>query len=227
MYAASRPAAERGPPGHTSWVSRPGDGPAAPDRHPGLLPRFGARHAPPLQSPFPGPNVIGTPLPRACRCHSPVWRCHCRPERRVSTKCFLFTFCRGAIYPCSSYEITTPSALLRNCNSCTPPALCGRSPFRRSLQGAPVCAPSWGTLRTPLPGPSTTASSGVPVRDFAQADSGGRGRGLTGPDSGLRRTCSPSRHRRWTKCNFQSWRCPLRPHISDCTNAISKAATVR
>ena len=29
------------------------------------------RLAPPLQSPFPGPNVIETPLPQACRCHSP------------------------------------------------------------------------------------------------------------------------------------------------------------
>ena len=85
-----------------------------------------------------------------------VWRCHCSPEHRVSTKCFLFTSCRGAIYLCSSYDITTPAALLPNCNSCTPPALRGRSPFRRSLEGGPLCAPSWGTLRTPLPGPSTT-----------------------------------------------------------------------
>ena len=36
---------------------------------PGLRPPFGARHAPPPQAPFPGPNVIETPLPRTRRCH--------------------------------------------------------------------------------------------------------------------------------------------------------------
>ena len=54
---------------------------------------------------------------------SPVWRCHCGPEHRVSTKCSLLTSCRGAIHPCSSYDITTLASLLPNSNSCTPPTL--------------------------------------------------------------------------------------------------------
>ncbi len=53
----------------------------------------------------------------------PVWRCHCGPEHRVSTKCSLLTSCRGAIHPCFSYEITTLASLLPNSNSCTPPTL--------------------------------------------------------------------------------------------------------
>ena len=49
---------------------------------------------------------------------------------------------------------------------------------------------------------------------------------LTCPDSGLRRTCSPSRNRRLTKCNSQSCDCHIRPDSPDCTSAIYKAATV-
>ena len=52
-----------------------------------------------------------------------VWRCHCSPERHHSEKCSLVTSCREAIYPHSSYEITTLAALLPNSNSCTPPIL--------------------------------------------------------------------------------------------------------
>ena len=48
-----------------------------------------------------------------------VWRCHCSPERHHSEKCSLVTSCREAIYPHSSYEITTLATLLPNSNSCT------------------------------------------------------------------------------------------------------------
>ena len=64
---------------------------------------------------------------------SPVWRCHCSPEHRDSTKCFLFTSCRGAIYPCFSYEFTTLAAQLSNSNSCTPPILRRRVRKKESL----------------------------------------------------------------------------------------------
>ena len=112
-------------------------------------------------------------------------------------KCSLVTSCRGAICPCSSYEITTLAALLRNSNSCTPPALRGRSPFQRSLEGAPVCTPPlMRDSAHPLPGPSTTPTciarrpGRVAPRPTAE-DEGGAER-PSGPDSELRRTCSLS-----------------------------------
>ena len=66
-----------------------------------------------------------------------VWRCHCRPERRVSTKCSLFPSCRGVMYRRLNGEVTKMCPLVQNPFSCTPPALRGRSPFRLSLEGDP------------------------------------------------------------------------------------------
>ena len=74
-----RPTAQRGPPSNrrgllhraVSWVSRPGDRQRRRPVTPASGHIFGGRHAPPLQAPFQGLNVIGTPLPRACRCHFP------------------------------------------------------------------------------------------------------------------------------------------------------------
>ena len=68
-----QPTAERGPhrahsAGPCPWVSRPGDRQRRRPVTPVSV--FEGCNAPPLQSPFPGPNVIETPLPRACRCHS-------------------------------------------------------------------------------------------------------------------------------------------------------------
>ena len=91
------------------------------------------RLAPPLQAPFPGPDVIETPLPRACRCHAPSLAMSLQSGTHPFEKCSLLTSCRGAIYPCFSYEITTLSALLRNSNSCTPPILRGRGRKKESL----------------------------------------------------------------------------------------------
>ena len=85
-----------------------------------------ARHAPPLQSHFSGSNVIGTPL-------QPARRCHCSPEHRDSTKCFLITSCRRAIYPCFSLPTTQLATFRRNSNSCTPPVLRGRGRKTESL----------------------------------------------------------------------------------------------
>ena len=140
-----QPTAERGSPGlrrAVSCVSRAGDRRC---RRPVMLVSshiFGGRNAPPLQSHFQGPNVIETPLRPARRCHSPRLAMSLPSGTHPFEKCSLLTPCRGLICPCSSYEITTLTALLRNSNSCTPPALRGRSPFQRSLEGAPVCAPS-------------------------------------------------------------------------------------
>ena len=101
---------------------------------------FAGRNAPPLQSPFPGPNVIEAPLPRACRCHSPRLAISLPSGTHPFEKCSLLTSCRGAIHPCSSYEFTTLAALSRNSNSCTPPLLRGRSPFWGGPhRGAHVC----------------------------------------------------------------------------------------
>ena len=94
---------------------------------------FGGRNAPPLQSPFPGPNVIETPLPRACRCHSPRLAMSLRSGTRPFENRSLFTSCRGAIYPCFSYELTPLATLLPNSKSCTPPALHGRGRKKESL----------------------------------------------------------------------------------------------
>ncbi len=63
---------------------------------------------------FRGLMSLGCRSNRPADVNPAVWRCHCGPERHVSTKCFLFTSCRGAIYPCASYEITTLAALLQN-----------------------------------------------------------------------------------------------------------------
>ena len=38
-----------------------------------------------------------------------VWLCHCGPERTLSKSVHSFTSCRGAIYPCFSYELTPPA----------------------------------------------------------------------------------------------------------------------
>ena len=91
------------------------------------------RPAPPLQSLFPGPNVIETPLPRACRCHSPRLAMSLPSGTHPFQKCSLSTSCRGAIYPRFGYEITTLYALLRNSNSCTPPILRWRGRKKESL----------------------------------------------------------------------------------------------
>ena len=62
-----------------------------------------------------------------------VWLCHCGPERTLSKSVHSFTSCRGAIYPCFSYELTPPAILFPNSNSCTPPVLRGRGRKKESL----------------------------------------------------------------------------------------------
>ena len=206
------------------WVSRAGDSQRRRPVTPASVSVSEGRNAPPLQSPFPGPNVIETPLRPARRCHAPRLAMSLRSGTHLFEKCSLVTSCRGAICPCPSYEITTLAALLRNSNSCTPPALRGRSPFRRSLQGAPVCAPFARIIDDAHLHRQASRSATSP-RPTAE-DEGGAER-LSGPDSGLRPPSVPPWTPRLTKCNFQSWRCPLRARFSDCTSAIPKAVIVR
>jgi len=99
----------------------------------GTVSAVSAASCPPLQAPFSGPDVIGTPLPRACRCHSPRLAMSLRSGTHPFRKCSLVPSCRGAIHPCSSYEITTLAAQSPNSNSCTPPQLRGRDPENESL----------------------------------------------------------------------------------------------
>ena len=70
--------------------------------------------APPFNRRFEGLLSLRRRSNRTADVIPHVWRCHCRPERHDSTKCFLFRSCRGAIYPCFSYEIPTLAALLQN-----------------------------------------------------------------------------------------------------------------
>ena len=146
-----------------SSVSRPGDRQRRQPVTPVFVSVFEGRNAPPLRPPFPGPNVIETPPRRACRCHAPRLAMSLLSGTHPFGKCSLVTSPRGAIYLCFSLATTRLVPSRQTSNSCTPPALRGRSAFRRSLQGAPVCAPSSETLSTFCPDHRRRppASSGV------------------------------------------------------------------
>ena len=97
--------------------------------------------------------------------------------------------------------------------------------FRRAAGDTPARAAHPGPHHRPRP----STAAGVPVRHCAGASCGGRGRRLSSspprlPPFGSR---SARPHSRLTKCNSQSWHCPLPPDSSDCQNAISKAAIVQ
>ena len=82
----------------------------------------------------------------------------------------------------SVLDFVKPGPLRYETRFPVPPALRGHSPFRRSLHGAPVCAPSSGTLRPLCPDyrHRPPSSLGIPVRGCVQAACGGRGRRLRG-----------------------------------------------
>ena len=130
----------------------------------------------------------------------PVWRCHCRPERTLSESVHCLRPVEGRFTPVPA----TKSRLWPLCHGTqTPvhPLHCADAlRFGGAWKGLPYAPPHGGTLRTLCPDHRRRppAPSGVPARDYAQADSGALEMGterLTGTDSELRRTFPLSRNR--------------------------------
>ena len=82
------------------------------------------------------PNVIGTRSNRPADVIPHVWRCHCSPEHRDSTKCFLITSCRGATYPCFSLPTTRLTTSRQNSKPCTP-RYCTKGPGKQRVYSPP------------------------------------------------------------------------------------------
>ena len=72
-----------------------------------------------------------------------VWRCHCRPERTLSKSVHSFTSCRGAIYPCFSYELTPLAILLPN-STPVHPQYCAEGAEKREPIAPRIRAQSYG-----------------------------------------------------------------------------------
>ena len=112
-------------------------------------------HTRPLQSRFPGPNVIETPLRVACQCHSPRLAMSLPSGTHPFQKCSLFTSSRGAICHRFSLPTTRFATSRQNSNSCTRPALRGTFSVSADLARRSRLRPLIGDPAHPLPGPST------------------------------------------------------------------------
>ena len=93
------------------------------------------RHAPP-HPPQITPGFPTDPQ-HYCRVYTPTSSEFQRrePEPGLSTKCSLFTSCRGVIYPCFSLPTTRPTTSRRKSLSCTPPLLHVRGRNPSALKG--------------------------------------------------------------------------------------------
>ena len=159
-----------------------------------------------------------------------VWRCHCRPERTLSKSVHCLRPVEGRFATdsaCPRPDLRLPDKTQTPVHA---PHCVGPSPFRRTLQGAPVCAPSSETLRTLCPDhrrrpPTSSDVSGPRLRPGRLRRTGAER--PTGPDSGLQTRYHHVREPHRHLVPFRSCACPVPPDSPTDDLSTSLAATVQ
>ena len=104
-------------------------------------PVLALRHAPPHPTQFRAVFPTGQPIWPRTRTPTSQGFQPLEPDWGLSTKCSLFTSCRGVICPCFSFATTRHVRFTLKSISCTPPLLHGLARFPSSSKGASFVAP--------------------------------------------------------------------------------------